>query len=236
MEILKILSTGFLSSGAYVAVKSGSKKNDPVRRRIYGGVLLFAVIAGISIGAVPALRERLLDRVHIIKTAMAGGAGPEITATGENDIPYPEEFMRPGSGTVVSRVSAEPARKIVVAQSGAQSITPPVVRSGTNSANSTDSTSPAENEDDDSPRFRQGKIELEAYEKTLAANEKLTAMVQGGNPDLGFKTWGAVHRSGDIYWVRVIFQNADGGDVEYIWQTDMASGKIAPLNFNARSL
>ncbi|MDR0311431.1 MAG: hypothetical protein LBJ21_07585 [Acidobacteriota bacterium] len=213
-------------------IERAGKKYDQARRRIYGGVLIFAVAAGISLTAVPALRERLFDRIYILKISATGEAEPEIIIPmGVNDIPYPEEFLRqPPGPTTASRVHAESARKIIVVQSDIPSITPPVL-SGTGSANYKDSK-----EEDDSPVFQQGETEREAYEKTLAANEKLASMIQGGNPGLSFKTWGAARRGGNIYWVRVIFQNADGVEAEYIWQADLSSGKTAPLNFNARSL
>ena len=211
---------------------SYNKGYDRVRRRIYGGVLFFAVAAGILLTAVPALRARLFDRIHILKTAMTGETQPEITPMGENDIPYPPEFLRPGSGAAVSRPSAEPsAKRLIVVQSDVSSIKPPVLSVAADS----EKFAEAEEDDANTLRFRQGDAEREAYEKTLAANEKLAAMVQGGNPEFSFKTWGAVRRDGNVYWVRIIFQNTSGADMEYIWQTDIDYGKTSPLNFNARS-
>jgi len=210
-----------------------NERYDRVRRLVYGGVLVFAVAVGISLIAVQALRARLLDRIYIFKTAMTGEIQPDIMPMGENDIPYPEEFMRPASGAVVSRPSAEPVQKRrIVVESSVPSTTPPVLLGASDSVRSTETL---EEDDDDSLRFQQGEIEQEAYEKTLTANEKLAFMVQGGDHDLSFITWGAVHRDGGVYWVRVIFRNASGADMEYIWQTDISSGKTAPLNFNARS-
>ena len=207
------------------------KRYDPVRRRIYGGVLVFSVAAGILLTAVPAVRARLFDRINILKTAMTDEPQLEIMSMGENDIPYPREFVRPGSVALVSRPTAEPpVRRLTAVQSGATVITPPVLIGAADSVNLAE-----DDEDDDSPRFQQGELEREAYEKTLAANEKLAAMARDGEQESGFKTWGAARRDGDVYWVRVIFQNASGADVEYIWQTDIASGRVTPLNFNARS-
>jgi hypothetical protein len=221
--------------------KSGRKRNARVRQWIYGGVLFFAAAAGISLTAVPAIRDRLFDRIQTLKTAWLGETQFDITPVGENDIPYPEEFLRPRSSEaasreVTSRPSAEPEQKkrLRIVQSDIPSITPPGFSEAAGSGGS--AKAKAGTEEDDSPRFQQGEIEREAYEKTLAANEKLAAMVQGGNPDLSFKTWDAARRSAEIYWVRVIFQNASGAEVEYIWQTDISSGRSAPLNYNSRSL
>ena len=213
-----------------------NKGYDKARRRVYGGVLIFAVAAGILLVVVPALRARLIDRIYTLKTATTGKTQTEITPMGESDIPYPEEFLRPATRTVVSHPPDEPLqrRRIVVqpdVSSGMPSITPPVLLGAADSG----VIAEAEEEDDDSLRFRQGEIEQEAYEKTLAANEKLASMVQGGDHELSFKTWGAVQRDVGVYWVRVIFQNASGADMEYLWQTDISSGKTAPLNFNARN-
>ena len=212
--------------------ESGGKKYDDTRRWFYGGTLIFAVAAGILLTAVPPLRARLFDRVHIITAAMTGDVMPDITPMGENDIPYPEEFMRPRSAAVVSRPSAETFQKrLSDAQAAGQVITPPVLL-GTDGAGI---SAEAKDDDDNSLLFLQGEIEQEAYEKTLAANEALALAVQGGDSGLSFQTWGAVQRNGSVYWVRVIFRNAAGVDVEYIWQTDISSGKADPLNFNARN-
>jgi len=215
-------------------VESGNKGHDLIRRRIYGGALIFAVAVGISLTAIPTLRARLFDRIHILKTAATGESQPVITSIGENDIPYPEEFMRPVSGAVVSRSPDEPAQKrLGIVQSDVPLIKPSILSGAANAGRFAESEP---EKDDDSPGFIQGENELEAYEKTLAANEKLASLVQGGNQELSFKTWGAILMDEGVYWVRVIFQNASGADVEYIWQTDISSGKTAPLNFNARSL
>jgi hypothetical protein len=213
---------------------------DRVRRRVYGGVLIFAVIVVISLAAIPALRARLLDRIDILRTAVSGEVRPpDITLMGESDIPYPEEFMRPASAAAVARPSAEPVlRRLPAVQPNVPSITLPVL-SGTGAGDLAEAEEVEEagnDEDSDLPRFLQGEIEREVYEKTLAANEKLAAMVQGGDPEFVFSTWGAARRDEGVYWVRVIFQNASGADVEYIWQTDPVSGRTVPLNFNARSL
>ena len=207
------------------------KKFDAVRQRFYGCVLVFAVTSAVLLTAVPVVNARLFDRIQIIKTAMTGEAQSDIINTGENDIPYPEEFMRPASSAVVSRPPAEPARRPATAQ-----ITPPVLIGTTGYENPAEVYEDDEDdEDDDAPRFLQGDIEREAYEKTLEANEKLAAIVMNGNQVLSFKTWGAARRHGNVYWVRLIFQNESGADVEYIWQTDITSGSVSPLNFNARS-
>jgi hypothetical protein len=211
-----------------------NKRHSRVRLLFYGGVLFFTVAVVILLSAVPALRARLYGRTHIFKNAMSGEAPPEITPVGMNDIPYPEEFLRPRSGATVSFQPVEPIQKrLVITQSGVQSITPPMLLE-TEASGRIPETGREDN-DPDSPRFLQGEIEREAYEKTLDANEKLASMVKEAEPGFSLKSWGAARRDGGIYWVRLIFQNASGADVEYIWQTDISSGKTSPLNFNARN-
>ena len=215
----------------YATSQSGYR----TRRRIYSGVLLFAVAAGLSLVVVPVLRARLFDRIHLLKAAAVNNAQPVITPIGESDTPYPEEFLRKVPGAGVSRPPSEPAQKrLIVVQPDVPSITPPVLLGAADSVRSAEAGQ-GEDGDDDSPRFIQGEIEREAYEKTLASNDKLASVVQGGDYELSFKTWGAALMDGSVYWVRVIFQNESGADVEYIWQTDISSGKTTPLNFNARN-
>jgi hypothetical protein len=209
--------------------------HEIARRRFYGGVLLFTVAAGISLTAVPAIRARLLDRIHVLKIAIAGEEQPDIMPVGENDIPYPEEYMRPASSAVALRPFAESApKRLTIVQPDVPIVTPPVLLGAKDSGKAAGAAVETE-DDEDLLRFQQGEMEQEAYEKTLAANGKLAAMTQGGNPELNFKTWGASRRDGNIYWVRVIFQDTSGADMEYIWQTDISSGRSTPLNFNARN-
>jgi len=214
--------------------ESGNKEHDRIRRRIYGGVLIFTAAAGLALTMIPTIRTRLFERVYLLIAAATGEAQPVITPMGENNIPYPVEFMRPSSVAVVSRPTDEPAQKrLIVVQPDVPSITPPVFLGSADAGRFAE----AEQDDtEDSPRFLQGEIEREAYDKTLAVNEKLALMVKDGNHELSFKTWGAALMDGGVYWVRVIFQNESGADVEYIWQMDISSGKTTPLNFNARSL
>lgn len=216
-----------------ILFKSDNKGYDRIRRRIYGGVLVFTVVTCASLTAIPALRTLLFDRVHRLRTAAMGESQPVIIQMSEDDIPYPEEFMRQTTGVLVPRSTDELAQKRgIIINPDVPSITPPLLAISPETGRFTETE---QDENDDSPRFLQGEIEQEAYEKTLAANEKLALMVQGDDRELSFKTWGAVLMDGGVYWVRVIFQTASGVDKEYIWQTDISSGKTVPLNYNARN-
>ena len=214
-----------------------SKVYDPARRRFYGGVLIFAVLAGIVLTAVPEFRDRLFDRIYILKTAITGEIKTDILPVGESDIPYPEEFMRPRSGAAgAASASAESIKKrSAIVLLNAQPVKPPVLIGSTDSAKPVPTEVADVSEYDDGVKFRQGETEREVYEKTLAVNKKLTALTQGDDPELTFKTWGVAQRDEDVYWVRVIFLNTSGSEVEYRWVMNIASGKSTPLNFAAKS-
>jgi hypothetical protein len=179
-----------------------------------------------------------------MKSAAAGEARPDIHPMGspaEDQIPYPEEFLRPeapkipaGPRAAVLRQSTEPAEPLDIQRSWTRF---PSTETPTSKMRPADAAKPVADEDADlTPRFQQGAKEKEAYEKVLDANATISGMVGGSDPNLRFKTWGAANRGDGLYWVRVVFTNASGTDVEYIWQVEGATGKVTPLSFNARSL
>ena len=51
-----------------------------------------------------------------------------------------------------------------------------------------------------------------------------------------FLSWDAAGRGEDIYWVRLKFRSEGKTDIEYIWQVQLQSKQVTPLNYNARSL
>ncbi|MDR1727374.1 MAG: hypothetical protein LBT74_05525 [Acidobacteriota bacterium] len=221
----------------------GDGGGDKARRRVYGGLLAFAVCAGVLLCGLPQLRERLVGRSRLLKGALAGDARPEILPMGEDELPYPEEFaipdpppVQPAPRGASLRPSREPDRPADEAgQVGAGARRRLTVPSPAAGAAHDGGGAPGDADLGQAPRFQQGAKEREAYDKVLAANPKLADMVAGLDAGLRFKTWAAAHRGGELYWVRVTFAGADGKDVEYIWRVD-AAGTVAPLSFNARSL
>jgi hypothetical protein len=67
-----------------------------VRQRIYGGLLIFVVVAGLPIVGLPSLRERLSQRVLAFKLAMSNNSIVPVTVhVGENKQPFPAEYESP---------------------------------------------------------------------------------------------------------------------------------------------
>lgn len=90
---------------------------------------------------------------------------------------------------------------------------------------------------DAQPKYQQGQMEKEAYDFLLKSNATLSGMVLGSNPKLHFKSWDALKRDEEAYWVRLVFVSVpDNTNVEYIWQVKLLAKQITPLSYNARAL
>jgi hypothetical protein len=220
-----------------------------MRSRFYKFLLLFIILAGLPMIAIPKLSNRLSNRIQTLKAAWMKDEASSITQVGTNANPFPREYERlvvqngdkaqlsaianpvPSKKAPVSESS--PVRVIEVLQSSTKKAgTPSAVK---DSSSENEAISP-EDSLNSLPQYKQGKNEKEAYELVLKSNKTLAAMVQGGNPALQWKTWGAAYRGEDSYWVRVIFINKEKTEIEYIWQVKIASGEISPLSYNARSI
>jgi len=211
---------------------------DLTRQRVYGGLLIFILVAGTSMAVVPSFRERLAGRIHILKAALTE-APSDIIQVGEEQVPYPEEYARSiptaqqGYRFYVPR---DDARKTPAPAAAAprRILTPKVSSTETPSS---DSAKSIDETDDSSPRYQQGKLEQEAYEKALKANETLAEMVRsGGGEELRYQTWDASYRGENVYWVRVIFLDQSNTNVEYIWIVKLDSGQVTPLSHAARKI
>lgn len=222
-----------------------------VRQRIYAGLLLFVVVVGLPIVAVPGLRNRLSGRVLQLKTAISGDINPVTAKVGENRKAFPEEYENPASpvaeglklamavGTAALTRSA-PAVPPAPAHGSPRflripSVPPVDIRSGEPedvSSNASTPESPAE----PGLSYQQGKAEKDAYNLLLNSNAAVAGMVQGSNPALRFKSWDGAHRGEDTYWVRLTFQSEAKLDVEFIWEVKLSTSKVTPLSYNARSL
>jgi hypothetical protein len=200
--------------------------------------------------AIPKLRNRLNHRFQRLKTAWMQPELEPITLAGANENPFPKEYERApvqNNNKLQSSVIANPvaSNKTPVLESSlfkSVRILPSAKSKASISSISADNNL-SENEansqeasPDSLPQYRQGKNEKEAYDLVLKANKTLAMMVQGGNPGLQWKSWGAAHRGEDCYWVRVVFLNNDKTEIEYIWQVKIASGEISPLSYNARAI
>jgi hypothetical protein len=225
-----------------------------VRQRIYGGLLIFVVAAGLPIVGVPALRHRLSDRAIALKTAFGNDIRPVTAKVGENREPFPAEYerpepvallppqlpplervftMKPGGGYVPQAASTPRPRARAREETPRVEIQPPAAASAEQTE--PDKTASASAPSDE-PKYQKGKIEQDAYDLLIKSNPTVAGMVQGSNPALHFKSWDAAGRGDDVYWVRLKFQSDGSPDVEYIWQVKIQSNQVTPLNYNARIL
>jgi hypothetical protein len=218
------------------------------RRRVYTGLLLFVVVVGLPIMSVPYLRNRLSARVMALKAAMTGDIKPVIAQVGANHEPFPAEYEKPAP-PIPQAPQLPPVERIFTMTQGGQmqplrartapkaprtlSI-PPASAQTESTTEQTEAAPPASAETE--LNYQQGKVEQDASELLLKSNATIAGMVQGSNPSLHFKSWDAVNRGDDIYWVRLKFQSEGNPDVEYIWQVKLQTNQVTPLSYNARTI
>jgi hypothetical protein len=221
------------------------------RRRIYGGLLIFAVAAGLPMMSVRPLRNRLFERVMALKAAAAGDVEPLSLKVGENHEPFPAEYERrppplPSlpqfppidkiyNMTPAAQVQPKAAPRLRSASKIEKTQTSPLtaikIVEKTNQV-AADTAPPADNE----LNYQTGTIEQEAYELLLKSNSTIAGMIKGSNPALIFKSWDVANRGNDTYWVRIKFQSEGNQDVEYIWQVKVEANQVMPLSYNARTI
>jgi|GEM_PF-912001 len=214
------------------------------RKRFYSILLLFVVVVGLPIVSVPPLRHRLVKRVVAFQEAILGKSGPVMANMDEEQLPFPEEFEKSASGESVSG-DFLPMDRIFTAQSadsGTQIDTPYALITPESATEDTVFSGIAAEEDtsesdsNDGIVYTQGEVEQEMYALVLGANPRVAEMVNSDDPSLRFQSWGGAKRSEDIYWIRLVFQNEDDLDVEYIWQVELQTNQVLPLSYNARNI
>jgi hypothetical protein len=223
------------------------------RHRISTGLMIFVVVVGLPIIAIPDLRQRLSDRVRAIKLAVAGGIAPVALAVGSSRGPIPAELASPAP--VPLRAPALPDLNRVFTMDGktaaskAAPAPPPrppqmrpaseiplvVVNSAKEQKEDGDEAGPAP-ADEPEVKYQRGKAEQEAFDLLVKMSPVVAGLVQGSDPSLKFRAWDAANRGEDLYWVRLKFQPEGNPEAEYIWQVKVQSGQATPLNYNARSL
>ncbi len=222
-----------LRHGGWRGGAARSARYGRIMYRLYLGLLLFVVVVGLPILSIPSLRHRLQLRAGILREALlvsANSVPPIVAGVGENTEPFPKEYEIP-----LQTWAQSP---------GAFQFRVPVFRAGTEPGSEASTTAEgqagvdAEQSGEEAAiDFRQGDAEREAYDLVLKSSEILAGMVQGKDPSLRFVRWAAARREEDIYWVDVMFtRSADGGEARYIWQVNMANGKVSPLSSLARAL
>ncbi len=214
-------------------------------------LLLFVAAVGMPIVWGPPLRERFAERILILKSAMTGGHRPAIAQVGADRGAFPAEYDNPespiprvpeplpaGSG---ARIAVEPSvRSSSIGSSGAvvtiierEGDEPLVVMSA---AENPAAESGIGGSKEAILKYQKGEAEERAYNLLIESNSKLAEMVGGKDPLLRFIAWDAAHRDEDNFWVRLTFQSEGKRAMEYIWEVNLASKKITPLSYYARSL
>jgi hypothetical protein len=248
-----------VASGNESQLSSDSVEEKPIkgpvrfyrkRNRFYTLLLLFVVVIGLPMVAVPNLRNRLSARIHLLKAAVAENVNAVIAEVGANQEPFPAEYEKevpsvpqafklPPSSTVYTQTQRV---YTPVPSDVAQNATPSVLNlDGSPSVDEGETIvemDPAEVDapEESGPAFQQGEAERDAYDLLLQSNSQISELVMGSDASLTFDTWDAAHRGEDIYWVRLKFKSEGNPDREYIWQVKLGSKEITPLSYHARSL
>ena len=230
--------------------QGGSSSFYSTRRRVYGSLLVFVIAAGLPMATVPALRHRLVARMHALKTAYAGDTSPVMAQVGENHEPFPAEYERPSPPSVANVLKMPsapiisgapnkeeaPARRTPRRTLKIPPVGEPSPSADKGEASDEQSQSAAVIDSENQPKYLQGTVEREAYDMLLKSNPAIAGLAQGNNPSLQFLSWDAAGRGEDVYWVRLKFRSEGKSDIEYIWQVQLQSKAITPLNYNARTL
>jgi hypothetical protein len=244
----------FVSENTMFAIKGASPKNhagfDSTRQRVYTGLLLFIVIAGLLLVSIPSLRRRLASRTHELVAAISGETKPAGVQIGSNTGPHPELFKAPMPSVPHPFTLPQAPEAFNFGGSGnsapaaPEAAGKPVLRHAPTHASpkKSDAAEYSENVDNTAPSaeesevvYKHGQSEQEAYDLLLKKNPVLAGLVSGSNPSMKFKTWDAANRQDDVYWVRLKFNN-EGAESEYIWQVKLQSQEVTPLSYNAKNI
>ncbi len=216
----------------------GGQRRFRIQYRFYMGVLLFVVVVGLPIIAFPALRARLSNRVRTLREALGPLSikpTPAWAKVGENRYPFPKELERPV--IVQPQHSGMIDMTQMVYRAGREGAVPASPRSGGSEQIGASSDERGSTTGQAAPEFRQGKVEQEAYDLLLKANETVVEMVKGNDSSLRFKSWAAAKAEGDTYLVDLVFiQSTDNVEAHYTWKVDLATKKITPESRYARTL
>jgi hypothetical protein len=234
-----------------------SRRPYPARAFIVGqggytGLLLFIIMVGLPIVAIPSLRDRLSERIFVLKTAISGEIMPATAQVGSNPGGFPKEYEAPAPAAFhpFAQASAEGKNYTTIAP-GVIAIKPRDasrrLRIPEAPSSEAGSELPLEPEIQSTPtvskaaepevQFKQGSGEKDAYTLLMRSSTSIAGLVRGSNPSLRFVTWGAVHKGEDVYWVRLKFQSLETpGEVDYIWEVKLQTSEVIPLSYNAKSV
>ena len=212
-----------------------------VRRRVYSGMLLFVVVAGLPIVAVPSLRLRLQTRFLSLRSALQGERqqpAPALAVVGENREPFPSEYERAQVPPIFpEKFKPAPARQPVQIVLGGSAAAPAAIPQTAAAGAPAAATQPAEESGSQQIQYRKGKTEQEAFDLLVNSSQPLAGMIKGSDPALKFQDWSAAAIGNDTYNVMVTFVQAQDNVVrQYIWTVKPMSKEVLPLNHYARSI
>ncbi len=216
--------------------RQGLNRYHALLYRVYFGLLLFVVVAGLPVIGIRSLRHRLATRITILREAWWGtgrSAVPPIVAkVGENAEPLPKEYEIPlqtwGKGPGTFEIQTPVFR--AGGQAGSAQEAP--------NARTEEAPEQSESGTGEAPlTYQQGDTERKAYEIVLKSSESIAGLVQGKDPSLRFVKWAAARRDDDTYWVDLTLKSgSNGAEAHYIWQVALSSGRVTPLSALARAL
>jgi hypothetical protein len=222
-----------------------------IRKRAYTGLLLFIVLVGLPMVAVPHLRNRLSGRIFELKAAISGDMKPAIAQVGANHEGFPKEFEIPvPAGPQIPPLPSVERKAYVMIAPGviAPSIRrvpgkpriaemPSTVIQSEPPVEQTLQADPGASQEAQSDiKFQQGGGEKAAYDLLIRSDSTIGGMVKGSNPSLHFKSWDAAHKGEDVYLVRLRFQSDGNPDAEYIWEVKIQTSEVTPLSYNAKNI
>ena len=237
-----------------LTIKGASPRNpagfDSTRLRVYTGLLLFIVIAGLLLVSIPSLRRRLSTRSHELIAAISGETKPAGVQIGSIKEPQPELFKVPipsvphpftlpqalksfnfGGSQKPAPSAPAMARKPVLSYEPIH--LSPTRKDAPEFSENVDKTAP--NAEESEVIFKQGKSEQEAYDILLQKSSAVAGLVHGSDPSIKFIAWDAANRQDDVYLVRLKFTN-EGVESIYIWQIKLQLKEVTPLSSNAKSI
>jgi hypothetical protein len=227
---------------------AGFSKFYSTRRRVYGILLLFVIVVGLPLAAVPKLRNRLVTRAQVLGDAFAGKQAPALIQVGESHEPFPAEFERPAPPVPQVIHIPQHAEVHSTAEGGyvprGGEIHPPsragipeaLQPSSSQGEGLSEQAETGLEEAPAGPKYKQGAVEKDAYDLVVQSDPAIAEIAKGNNPSLKFKSWDAAGRGDDVYWVRLILQTQTEPDAEFIWQVNLQSKQVMPLNYNAHTI
>jgi hypothetical protein len=246
------VASGFHKSQSITAPSEASRRPYPARiSGGYIGLLLFVTIAGLPMVAIPSLRNRLSERIFVLKTAISGDIMPATAQVGANLGGFPKEYEAPAPAAFrpFSPASSERKTYAMIAPGLIAPETRKVPRRmrilevPSSEASSvllepeTSSALAVSKKPEPEAQFRQGDGEKDAYTLLMRSSTSIAGLVQGSNPSLHFVSWGALHKGEDVYLVRLKFQSDETpGEVYYIWEVKLKTSEVTPLSYNAKSV